>query len=291
MIRQREHAAAANDPSFHYAVTYAREYRYDGPRQRYLDRELDPANLMLSTPLFTTISETWSDYDGDTIYGDFDTWNGQGDLRSYAPGIGLFDWDNGVPDISSTKYYHTDMLGTTRMMTDNLGASTEPAKYTAFGEFVGGTSRRYGYAGEWGYQTDSTGDLPFMHVGHRYYDPSSGRFLQRDPIGVGGGLNVYAYAAGAPTISVDPSGLDVADTIQNLGGVVSGAGGVMYLTGGTPQEKAAGAAVMAIGCIIWGIGSGIALIDDHVPDPPPGWDYGDKGKCTRGCHNENRPWR
>jgi len=45
-----------------------------------------------------------------------------------------------------------------------------------------------------------------MHVGARYYDPATGRFLQRDPIGVQGGLNVYQYAAGTPTIAVDPDG-------------------------------------------------------------------------------------
>lgn len=49
--------------------------------------------------------------------------------------------------------------------------------------------------------------LPFLHVGWRYYDPSTGRFLQRDPIGIDGGLNVYQYAGAAPTGIVDPQGL------------------------------------------------------------------------------------
>ncbi|MGB2987892.1 MAG: RHS repeat-associated core domain-containing protein [Phycisphaerae bacterium] len=41
----------------------------------------------------------------------------------------------------------------------------------------------------------------------RYYDPLIGRFLQRDPIGIRGGLNVYAYVRNAPTIRIDPDGL------------------------------------------------------------------------------------
>ncbi|MEK6536122.1 MAG: RHS repeat-associated core domain-containing protein, partial [Actinomycetota bacterium] len=48
--------------------------------------------------------------------------------------------------------------------------------------------------------------FPFLHVGARYYDPSSGRFLQRDPIGIRGGTNVYSYAGNTPTAAVDPDG-------------------------------------------------------------------------------------
>jgi uncharacterized protein RhaS with RHS repeats len=51
--------------------------------------------------------------------------------------------------------------------------------------------------------------LPFLHVGHRYYDPSSGRFLQRDPIGIRGGSNVYEYVDSRPTRNRDPSGLEL----------------------------------------------------------------------------------
>jgi hypothetical protein len=48
--------------------------------------------------------------------------------------------------------------------------------------------------------------FPYLHVGARYYDPSSGRFLQRDPIGVFGGRNVYAYVGNAPSHRIDPKG-------------------------------------------------------------------------------------
>jgi len=52
-------------------------------------------------------------------------------------------------------------------------------------------------------------DLPpiaLQHVGARWYDPGLGRFVQRDPIGIEGGLNVYAYTANNPVVSVDPEG-------------------------------------------------------------------------------------
>lgn len=113
-----------------------------------------------------------------------------------------------------TTYYHTDMLGATRLMSDHAANKVNPVVYTAFGEQTSGSTRRYGHAGAWEYQTDvrpgstpPTSDMPFLHIGHRYYDPSTGRFLQRDPIGIRGGQNVYEYVESSPLAGVDPSGL------------------------------------------------------------------------------------
>jgi probable addiction module antidote protein len=45
------------------------------------------------------------------------------------------------------------------------------------------------------------------HTGARYYDPRLGRFIQPDPIGQAGGLNLYAYVNNDPLNLSDPSGL------------------------------------------------------------------------------------
>jgi RHS repeat-associated protein len=42
---------------------------------------------------------------------------------------------------------------------------------------------------------------------HRYYDPSTGRYLTPDPIGLGGGINPYVYVQNDPVNLVDPEGL------------------------------------------------------------------------------------
>jgi RHS repeat-associated protein len=40
----------------------------------------------------------------------------------------------------------------------------------------------------------------------RWYDAQYGRFISEDPIGLAGGINPYAYAAGNPVSSVTPPG-------------------------------------------------------------------------------------
>jgi RHS repeat-associated protein len=190
-----------------YAVAWAREFRYDGARARYMNRKLDPAGLLVYPPVYTALSTTWSDYDGDETYGDFEVVSGSPvNKRSFEPGIARTENPLTTP---VTNYYHGDILGTTRMMSNPSGSSIEPAVYTAFGERITGPTTtdasRYGYVGAWGYQQHA--DFPFLHVGARYYDPSSGRFLQRDPIGIRGALNVYEYVENSPLQAVDPLGL------------------------------------------------------------------------------------
>ena len=234
-----------------YAITWAREFRYDGARARYMNRKLDPAGLLVYPPVYTGLSTTWSDYDGDEIYGDFEMASGSPvNKRSFEPGIGRTENPLTTP---VTNYYHGDMLGTTRLMTTNPpppGTPTgiEPAVYTAFGEHLPGSAMdRFGFVGAWGYQaatSDTPGDpyitgFPYLHVGARYYDPSSGRFLQRDPIGIRGGLNSYLYVSAIPTVFADPSGLY--SLLEGAkGAVIAGAGALVCgATGGVAAVVAA----------------------------------------------------
>ncbi|MCC7290805.1 MAG: RHS repeat-associated core domain-containing protein, partial [Phycisphaerales bacterium] len=211
-----------------YDVAWAREFRYDAARARYLNRELDPEEL--ESGELVTLTETWTDYDGDSSYGD---WELAGeplepsDLRSFEPGVAMKD---PIDQSTGIAYTHGDLINSTRGTTDStgapsIGASGSPVTYTAFGERLDSDDYlRYAYAGAHGYQTHDfpngegapwpagPGPVAYQHVGWRYYDPGTGRFLQRDPIGIAGGLNGYEYAESSPMQFVDPLGLTVEDS-------------------------------------------------------------------------------
>lgn len=53
--------------------------------------------------------------------------------------------------------------------------------------------------------TDEESD--FVYYGLRYYNPSTGRWLSRDPIAERGGPNLYGYVGNSPSDRVDPLGL------------------------------------------------------------------------------------
>ena len=78
-------------------------------------------------------------------------------------------------------------------------------RYDAFGNIVGASGTWAGneaHGGGFGYQTDSTG---LQLLGHRWYDPLTGRFISKDPIGSGD--NWYAYCDNNPLTAADPMGL------------------------------------------------------------------------------------
>ena len=50
----------------------------------------------------------------------------------------------------------------------------------------------------------------------RYYDAALGRFVCRDPISYGGGVNLYRYASDCPASAVDPYGARSCQTIDRM---------------------------------------------------------------------------
>jgi RHS repeat-associated protein len=63
-----------------------------------------------------------------------------------------------------------------------------------------------GFRGEYGYETDPQTGL--VLAGHRYYSPFTGKWMNRDPTGYDGGMNLYEYAGDDPVNEIDTSGDD-----------------------------------------------------------------------------------
>ena len=60
-------------------------------------------------------------------------------------------------------------------------------------------------------------------LGHRYYDSAAGRFLNRDPMDTGGGINLYGYVSNNSLELYDPSGYGAEG--GHGGGIGGGPGG------------------------------------------------------------------
>ena len=79
----------------------------------------------------------------------------------------------------------------------------------AFGALVGVTGSGGQPVGGAGFTGAGTPNARggFVYLRNRWYDPQTGRFLTQDPIGLAGGVNLYAYAGNNPIGFSDPFGL------------------------------------------------------------------------------------
>ena len=110
-----------------------------------------------------------------------------------------------TPAPADLRFVHTDHLGTPQKLTDNVGAVIWDRVQTPFGLTVseagpGVTPVRFP-----GQYADDETNLAYNYF--RDYDPTLGRYIQSDPVGVEGGLNTYLYAGADPIRHIDFLGL------------------------------------------------------------------------------------
>lgn len=123
-------------------------------------------------------------------------------------------------DSSEWTYLHTDHLNTPRVASDTsqnvvwrwdsdaFGIGDAESDPDGNGELVTVNLR---FPGQY-YDRETS----YYYNYYRDYDPSLGRYVQSDPIGLRGGLNTYAYVGGNPLKYTDPLGLDYADAAATL---------------------------------------------------------------------------
>ncbi|MBK6515850.1 MAG: RHS repeat-associated core domain-containing protein [Polyangiaceae bacterium] len=142
----------------------------------------------------------------------------------------------------------TDHLGSVRRVVDvATGAVVQELEYDAWGRVLLDTNpglQPFGFAG--GLHDPDTGLVRF---GARDYDAETGRWTAKDPARFRGGLNHYEYAAGAPSVYIDPRGQ-----------------WVFVLPAGAAAAEALAAAAAAAAAALGGIA--VSEIYDNFADGP-----------------------
>lgn len=214
------------------------------------------------------------------------TYNGRGErVKKDGNGITYYHYDQGGQLIAETdatgttqveyiyidgqpvsivtsgtlNFIHTDHLGTPQQITDATQAIVWKADYSPFGEAAMTTELITNNLRFPGQYYDSETNLHYNW--YRYYDPSTGRYITSDPIGISGGLNTYLYANGNPIILIDPLGLYCLSP-QEINGIAGGIGGAFSgaVTGAllaSPTGPGAGVGAAIIGALGGTIGAGL----------------------------------
>ena len=142
-------------------------------------------------------------------------WQCVADLDGNGNVVASYVWGAGIDRLLAVKvegatYYPlTDIQGTVWGYVDSQNSIVAQWRYDAWGNAIGGNVSvpalarlRYRFQGrEW---SAATGLVNFRM---RWYDSETGRWLSKDPIGLGGGLNLYAFCENNPICNLDWIGL------------------------------------------------------------------------------------
>jgi len=146
------------------------------------------------------------------------------DLDASGNLLRTYTWGTGIDNLLALTTYSTtatntyypikDQLGTILAMVDSTGNIIEKYEFDAFGKLLGvydengnvltksAIGNRYLFQGrEYNYTTG------LYYFRARYYNPITGTWLSKDPIGISGGFNLYAFCENNPVNFVDPMGL------------------------------------------------------------------------------------
>jgi RHS repeat-associated protein len=141
-------------------------------------------------------------YDGENMVGEYNSAGAL--LRRYVHGAGVDEpivWYEGA-GAADPRWLYADERGSVIAVANAGGSLTAANRYDEWGLPAGTNLGRFQYTGQlW------LPEAGLYHYKARNYSPILGRFLQVDPIGFAGGMNLYAYVGNDPVNLRDPSGL------------------------------------------------------------------------------------
>ena len=162
------------------------------------------------------------------------------DLDSYEPLAQVRDWTTEDGESKQEiNYFHCDQIGIPREMTNSEGNLVWFGDYYGWGKLKSETN------------VTETAHQPFrlqnqycdletgLHYNFfRYYEPDCGRFINQDPIGLGGGDNLYGSTPNAQGW-IDPYGLFWGLVIR-IGGIIILGIGKLIAKGGKAVKQCIG---------------------------------------------------
>ncbi len=110
---------------------------------------------------------------------------------------------------STTLWYHHDQIGSTRAVTDGSGNLQATYTFDPYGNLVSSTGSLANQPFLFDAQYEDA-ESSFYYLRGRYYDPTTGQFLSRDPA-VGATRSPYSYVADNPLNGADATGFSPAD--------------------------------------------------------------------------------
>jgi RHS repeat-associated protein len=105
----------------------------------------------------------------------------------------------------TASYYESDALGTITSLSSSAGALAQTYTYDTFGKTTNSSGSLTNFFRYTGREFDTETGLYYDRA--RYLDPTTGRFVNEDPLAFNAGLNFYDYVNGDPTNLSDPKGL------------------------------------------------------------------------------------
>src|SRR5260370_17854074 len=105
----------------------------------------------------------------------------------------------------ATSYFHADGLGSITSLSNPAGSIANTYTYDSFGELTASTGSLVNPFRYTARESDTETGLYYYRA--RYYDSNSGRFISEDPIGLPGGIALYAYVNNNPIHLRDPKSL------------------------------------------------------------------------------------
>jgi len=153
-------------------------------------------------------------YDASDAWKQSFTWSDEVDGIQMLEQKDVLDYDtDGNTSEVTRSFYHRNALGSVMEITDLNEAAVVSYRYDPYGKVTitrGGTPQSSDPLGNhWtftGRFLDEEAGLLYYRA--RYYDPATGRFLQRDPLGYAAGPSLFEYVRSRPSMLRDPAGLD-----------------------------------------------------------------------------------